>query len=112
MFGTEFEFRGTEMDIRLADGDWESIISVQGPPRVVHHEGMQKKRDYPPNLYFQQFYWKYHKTMNDYFSRCCMMLSEGEFVSDLLVIHTIGSAWAKLLEVRRIESKIAQRQVR
>ncbi len=54
-----------------------------------------RKRDFPPAMYIQQPWWKYYKMFNDSLSRIGMMLSEGDDGTDVLVIHTIASAWAE-----------------
>lgn len=51
-----------------------------------------RKRDWPPS-YYQQPYWKHYRVMNDYLARVCLMLTRGDFLADVLVIHPIASAW-------------------
>jgi hypothetical protein len=53
----------------------------------------ERKRDYPPNLFIQQPWWKFNKKFTDYCSRLSYMLTRGDRVTDLLVIHPIQSAW-------------------
>lgn len=52
-----------------------------------------RKRDYPPSLFYQQSYWEEYRVFNDYISRLGMLLSEGENVVDILLIHPMKSAW-------------------
>lgn len=54
----------------------------------------ERKRDYPPTFSYHQPYWDYYRYINDYFSRCSYFLQQGRFAADILVLHTIGSAWA------------------
>jgi alpha-L-rhamnosidase len=53
-----------------------------------------RKRDYPPNLFFQQPYWKHMKRLSDTLARTTALTSEGELVADTLVLHPMTSAWA------------------
>ncbi len=52
------------------------------------------KRDYPPTLSYHQPYWPQYRLINDYLSRCALMMSQGEPVVGILVLHSISSAWA------------------
>jgi len=52
------------------------------------------KRDYPPTLSYHQPYWEHFKLINDYFARASYICSQGKFRADILVLHSIGSAWA------------------
>lgn len=54
----------------------------------------ERKRDYPPTFSYHQPYWEYYRHINDYFSRCSYFLQQGRFAADILVLHTVGSAWA------------------
>lgn len=52
-----------------------------------------RKRDCPPNLFFQQPYFEHMKKLSDYFARACTLLSCGKAAVDVAVIHPIESAW-------------------
>jgi len=52
------------------------------------------KRDYPPTFSYHQPYWRYFKLINDYFARASYVCSQGEFQTDILLLHPISSAWA------------------
>lgn len=52
-----------------------------------------RKRDYPPSLFVQQAWWDEYKDFNDYLSRLGAVLTEGEKIVDVLVIHPMKSAW-------------------
>ena len=53
-----------------------------------------RKRDFPPSLHYQQPWWDDYKHLNDYFARLTFLLTRGKHVADVLVLHTIESAWA------------------
>ncbi len=64
-------------------------------PHLCHYSLRgNRKRDWPPSIYFQQPYWKYYSPVNDYIARACMMLTQGDFIADVLVIHPIAGAWS------------------
>jgi len=52
------------------------------------------KRDFPPTLSYHQPYWQHFKLINDYFARGSYLCSQGRFQANILVLHSIGSAWA------------------
>ena len=77
-------------------GDWEYVLGIN---LLNHHLSLYsmrgaRKRDYPPNLFWQQPWWKYNRLIEDYFTRLSYVLSQGIRIADVLVIHPIGSAWA------------------
>lgn len=71
---------------------------VNGVNRMCQHlqgytiRGL-RKRDYPPSLFIQQSWWDEYKNFNDYLARLGVMLSTGEQVVDLLVLHPVQSGW-------------------
>lgn len=52
-----------------------------------------RKRDYPPSVFIQQNWWEEYKDFNDYLSNLGALLSDGEKIVDVLVIHPMKSAW-------------------
>jgi len=77
-------------------GDWLYVLGVN---LLNHHLELytmrgKRKRDYPPNLFWQQPWWKYNRLIEDYFARLSYILSQGERIANILLLHPIGSAWA------------------
>lgn len=77
-------------------GDWEYVLGIN---LLNHHLCLYsmrgaRKRDYPPNLFWQQPWWKYNRLIEDYFTRLSYILSLGKRIVDILVLHPITSAWA------------------
>jgi len=77
-------------------GDWEYVLGVN---LLNHHLSLYtmrglRKRDYPPNIFYQQPWWKYNRLIEDYFARLSYALSRGKRTVDILVLHPIASAWA------------------
>ncbi|MBO5453307.1 MAG: hypothetical protein J6A69_05010 [Clostridia bacterium] len=52
-----------------------------------------RKRDYPASHFCQNPWWNDYKAFNDFASRMGMLLAEGEIKCEVLVLHTISSAW-------------------
>ncbi len=76
-------------------GDWEYILGVN---LLNHHLSLYtmrglRKRDYPPNIFYQQPWWKHNRLIEDYFTRLSYVLSMGKRTVDILVLHPIASAW-------------------
>lgn len=54
-----------------------------------------RKRDFPPSLFCQLPWWKEYRKFIDYFARLSMLLTEGDEVCPVLVLHPISSAWTR-----------------
>jgi len=61
----------------------------------------ERKRDCPPNLFFQQPWWEYNHLMSDYQTRLSYILSQGKRIVDVLVIHPIESAFIAFSPVNK-----------
>jgi len=92
-------FGGSGWNMSFGDqrwiANWQLALGVNFMNPHLCHYSLRgtRKRDWPPSLYFQQPYWKHYGPVNDYLGRGCMMLTRGDFVADVLVIHPIASAW-------------------
>jgi hypothetical protein len=84
-----FEDQKWIADFHLALG-----ITFFCPHLVLYTMKGDAKRDYPPTFSYHQPYWEHFKLINDYFARASYICSQGEFQTDILVLHPIGSAWA------------------
>lgn len=76
--------------------DWHAVYGVNlfCPHLSLYSMRGCRKRDYPPNLFFQQPYWKHFKLLSDTLARTTSLTTDGELVADVLVLHPITSAWA------------------
>jgi len=89
--GWDFPFAGHK-----AIGDWQAALGIN---LRCHHlawytmEG-QRKRDRPASIFYQSPWWEDYSKVEDYFARVHVVMSRGEEVRDLLVIHPVESAWA------------------
>lgn len=75
--------------------DWQMVFGVNllCPHLSLYSMRGCRKRDYPPNLFFQQPYWPHMKRLSDALARTAAVTSAGELVADVLVLHPITSAW-------------------
>lgn len=77
-------------------GDWQCVLGVNflNPHLSSYTLRGARKRDYPPDIFYQQPWWPHNALVDDYYARLSYALSEGERVVDILVVHPIGSAWS------------------
>ncbi|MBO4303600.1 MAG: hypothetical protein J6A21_03345 [Lentisphaeria bacterium] len=91
--GWDFPFAGHK-----ALGDWQYALGINFRCQHLawYSSGGEAKRDYPASISYQSsWYDKYH-VVEDYFARLGAVLSAGEEMIELLVIHPIESAWLKM----------------
>jgi hypothetical protein len=90
--GHQFHFQG-----RRWIHNWEAALGINF---VNHHLSLytmagERKRDYPPNFFYQQPYWPYENGISDYLGRVNYLLTQGKRDVEVLVLHPIASAWAE-----------------
>lgn len=100
-----------------AVGDWQAALGVN---LRCHHLSWytmlgQAKRDYPASVSFQSPWRRDYPVVEDYFARINVMLTQGDAVRDLAVIHPIESVWAyyhghQSAIVERLDNKFEQLQ--
>ncbi len=75
--------------------EWQMVKGVN--LLCQHLEGYSlggiRKRDYPAGHFFQNPWWKDYKAFLDFAARIGMLLAEGDIKCEVLVLHTISSAW-------------------
>ncbi|MDD5659060.1 MAG: glycosyl hydrolase, partial [Actinomycetota bacterium] len=87
--------------------DWQAALGIN---MLIPHISMysiygSRKKDYPPNIFFQQPWWKYTDYIFDYFSRLSYVLSLGQYDTKILVINPISSIWASYSPIEEKFSK-------
>ena len=93
-------YAGCGWDFRFDDqkriGDWEYVLGVNFLCQHLSMYAMKgcRKHDYPPSFLTQSPWWKCYHTLGDYYGRLSYILSQGKFVTDLLVLHPSSSTWA------------------
>ncbi|MCL1856596.1 MAG: hypothetical protein FWF84_03000 [Kiritimatiellaeota bacterium] len=88
--GWDFPFAGHK-----ALGDWQVALGIN--LRCQHlawytMEG-EAKRDYPAAIFHQSPWWNLYPKVEDYFARILSVMTRGEEVRDVLLLHTVESAW-------------------
>ena len=79
-------------------GDWQAVLGVN---LRCHHlcwytmEG-EAKRDFPGSIFYQSVWYDNYKYIEDYFARMGYILSQGESVTDTLVVNPVESIWGKV----------------
>jgi hypothetical protein len=94
IFGTSgqcmtFEDQKWMGDFHLALG-----ITFFCPHLTLYTMKGEAKRDWPPTNSYHQPYWENYRLVNDYHSRGGYLCSQGKFNADIILLHSIGSAWA------------------
>lgn len=88
--GWDFPFAGHKRQ-----GDWQAALGVLFR---VHHLSWycmrgEAKRDYPASIHYQSPWHHKYSTIEDHFARVASVLSRGEPVCRVAVIHPIESFW-------------------
>jgi len=94
-------FVGAGWSLTLDDmrflAEWQFALGVN---RVCTHQASLslrgvRKRDFPPSLHYHQPWWPYYHLWNEYMASLTAVLTAGEPVVDVLLVHPISSAWAE-----------------
>ena len=74
---------------------WQFVLGVnfRCPHLSWYSMAGGAKRDYPASIFPHSPWWKYYRTVEDYFGRLSLMLTQGKPVRDVLVLHPIESTW-------------------
>ncbi|MFO7916997.1 MAG: glycosyl hydrolase [Anaerolineae bacterium] len=91
----EFTFEGQKWV-----GDWQYALGVNLRCQHLALYTLRGcgKRDYPPSFNYNTTWWKYNDVVEDYFARVGYMLSQGDAVRDVLLLHPVSTAWSMLRE--------------
>ena len=91
--GWDFDFEGQKW---IGDFQFAMGVNIRCQHLALYSLRGCRKRDYPPSFNYNTTWWKYNKVIEDYFSRLSAVLTEGEAVRDILVIHPSTTAWCML----------------
>lgn len=83
--------------------DWEYALGVnQFIPHGLHYsvEG-ERKRDWPPSMFYQFTWWEQYGQFNDYMTRMGYMLSGGDHVAKVAILYPLNSVWANYVPQKR-----------
>ena len=71
-------------------------VNLLNPHLSLYTMAGCRKRDYPPNLYYQQPWWPVNRIIDDPLSRLCAAMSNGRYVAETLVLHpqdSVSALW-------------------
>ncbi len=80
---------------RVADWQFALGINLVCQHLVLYSLQGFRKRDFPLSFLYHQPWWNYYKILGDYIGRLSYVMSQGEFVGDVLVLHPASSTWAE-----------------
>jgi hypothetical protein len=88
--GWDFPFAGHK-----ALGDWQVALGINLRCQHLSWYTMEgeAKRDYPASIFYQSPWWQLYPKVEDYFARIHAVMTRGEEVRDLLVVHPVESMW-------------------
>ena len=88
--GWDFPFAGHK-----ALGDWQLALGINLRCQHLAWYTMkaQAKRDYPAAVFYQSPWWEFYGKVEDYFGRVNAVMTHGEEVRDILVVHPVESVW-------------------
>lgn len=105
--GWTFDFIGHK-----AQGDWQAALGIT--VRVPHLAWLsmagEAKRDYPASIHYQSPWWKEYPLIENHFSRVNVVLSRGQPLVRIAVIHPIESFWLCYGPLAQTEAERAQRE--
>ncbi|MGM9625144.1 MAG: hypothetical protein ACI3XM_05495, partial [Eubacteriales bacterium] len=80
-----------------AVGDWQALfgINLRCPHLSWYTMEGESKRDYPASILHQSPWYPYYDTVESYFARFGLFMTEGRPVCDVLVINPIESVWSQ-----------------
>jgi hypothetical protein len=75
--------------------DWHLVhdVTLLNPHLSLYSMRGERKRDFPPNLFYQQPWWPYNDRFADYVARIAHALDRGEPAADTLIVHPVRSGW-------------------
>lgn len=83
--------------------DWMAVLGVNyfNPHLSLYSMRGERKRDYPPNFFYQQPWWGQEEGFGDYMGRLSYAAAQGKREVDILIIHPIGSLWSEYSPLHR-----------
>jgi hypothetical protein len=91
-------------------GDWQFAAGVNFRNHHLTHYSLAggAKRDYPASIIDHSPWWKYYRTVEDYFARLTVIVTSGEPVRDVLVLHPQETAWGEYATATNRQHDLAQ----
>ncbi len=90
--GWQFNFESHK-----AVGDWQAALGVNLRCQHLSWYTMagEAKRDYPASIFYQSPWWQHYAEVEDYYARVHVLMTRGQPVRDVLVIHPVESTWVR-----------------
>ncbi|MCC7358140.1 MAG: hypothetical protein IT317_01600 [Anaerolineales bacterium] len=87
---------GLSFEDRKWIGDWEYALGTNFLVHYIPAYSLRghRKRDEPPSLFIQQPYWPYTRMVEDYYARLSYALSQGQRVTDILLLQPMSTIWS------------------
>jgi len=78
-------------------GDWLAVLGINF---INHHLSLysmrgERKRDFPPNFFYQQPWWEDERGFADYQARVCLTINEGRRLVNILLLQPLSSVWCE-----------------
>jgi hypothetical protein len=80
---------------RTADWQFAQGINLVCQHLVLYSMTGYRKRDFPLSFMNHQPWWECYHLLGDYIGRLSYILSQGEYIADILVLHPSGSTWTE-----------------
>ncbi|MDR1415308.1 MAG: hypothetical protein LBI96_05815 [Odoribacteraceae bacterium] len=99
-------YGGGGWDVTFRDlkrmGDWEYALGVNFMNQHLSQMSITgaRKYDYPPVFTSVEPWWASYKSLNDYFARLSLLLSQGEQLNDILVLEPTTTVWLYYSKVK------------
>ncbi len=88
--------------LTFEDRHWIAIqqialgVNLLNPHLSLYTMAGSRKRDYPPNLYYQQPWWPLNRVIDEPLSRLCAAMTNGRYLAETVVIHpqdSVSALW-------------------
>lgn len=92
-------YGGAGWEVTLKDlkrlGDWEFVLGVNTLNQHLSYMTMKgaRKYDYPQSFSYHNPWWPYYGSLNQYFARLSLALSQGKQKNDILVLEPTTTTW-------------------
>ena len=94
MYGCSGQALSFEDRLWIATQQIQLGVNLMTPHLCSYTMSGCRKRDYPPNLYYQQPWWSQNAEIDIPLSRLCWAMSRGQYQTEILVIHPQESTFA------------------
>lgn len=110
-------FAGTGNDggfvVRKWIADWMAVhgINYINPHLALYSMKGERKRDYPPNLFYQQPWWEEEQLFSAYTARLCALAAYGKRSVRVLILHPMSSVWCLYTPVAGTQGQTGAEEV-